>query len=801
MPNKLPFLFVAFLCVAVPVVTLAQHSEHLGNYKQFQKTEHGVLITADKAKMLLTVYSPDIIRVRVVRGEFARDFSYAVVDSADGGFSNIGEDATGLTASTTALKISVTKNPLRLHFLTKDGKPINEDDAGLGIAWQGTEVTCYKKLFPDERFIGLGEKTGRLDRRGSSYVNWNTDHYAYSPKDDPLYTSTPFYIGLHDRLTYGIFFDNTYRTTFDFGASTDNRTSSFSAADGEMNYYFLGGQSVAKILEEYTYLTGRMSMPPYWSLGYQQCRWSYYPDAEVLNLARTFRQKRIPADVIYLDIHYMDEYKIFTWNPERFPHPKEMIDTLRSLGFHVVTIVDPGIKIENGYFAYDEGVKNDYFIKYPTGQPYIGSVWPGRCNFPDFTRPEVREWWGKSFTRLIEPGVEGFWNDMNEPAVWGQHVPDLVQAGYDGSETTMRQAHNVYGMQMARGTFEGTESLFHGARTFVLTRAAYSGIQRYAAVWTGDNAPSDDHMLLAVRLVNSMGLAGIAFAGPDIGGFSGDATPELFQRWLSIGVYTPFFRNHKENGMKRQEPWSFGEDVEEVSRAAINHRYEMLPYLYSTFYQSNQTGLPVARTLAIDYSFDEHVYWDQYQNEYLFGDNFLVAPVASTEKYLKVYLPGGEWYHYGSDKLYDGSTSVVVESPLNDLPVFVKAGGIIPLQSVIQCTQETPSDTLHLQVFYGKTGTSFVYYEDDGKSLDYKKGIYHKRIISFSPGQKQIVLHEAEGNFITKFKRIDLILHNFKSVGQVAVSGKKMSLNSDKSNEYVKHVVFENSIKEIVVKW
>ena len=390
---------------------------------------------------------------------------------------------------------------------------------------------------------------------------------------------------------------------------------------------------------------------------------------------------------------------------------------------------------------------------------------------------------------------------MNEPAVWGQHVPDLVQAGYDGNETTMRQAHNVYGMQMARGTFEGTESLFHGARTFVLTRAAYSGIQRYAAVWTGDNAPSDNHMLLAVRLVNSMGLAGIAFAGPDIGGFSGDATPELFQRWLSIGVYTPFFRNHKENGMKRQEPWSFGEDVEEVSRAAINHRYEMLPYLYSAFYQSSQSGLPVARTLAIDYSFDEHVYWDQYQNEYLFGDNLLIAPVASTEKYVKVYFPEGEWYRYGSDSLYEGSTSAVVESPLTDLPVFVKAGGILPLQSVIQCTQETPSDTLHLHVFSGKAGTSFMYYEDDGKTLDYKKGVYYKRIISFNPGQKQIVLHEAEGGFTTKFKKIDLILHDFKGVDRIAVSGKKMSLDADKQNENIKHVVFENSVKEIVVKW
>jgi alpha-glucosidase len=325
-------------------------------------------------------------------------------------------------------------------------------------------------------------------------------------------------------MVYGIFFDNTSRSKFDFGASSDNTSSSFSAVDGEMNYYFIGGSTVAGILASYAGLTGRMNLPPLWSLGYQQCRWSYYPDTEVLNLARTFRERRVPADVIYLDIHYMDAYKIFTWHPERFSRPKAMLDTLRSMGFHVVTIVDPGIKIDTGYVAHDEGVKNDYFIKYPDGRKYIGSVWPGRCYFPDFTSEPVRKWWGASFARLIEPGVEGFWNDMNEPAVWGQNIPDLVQVNYDGEQATMRQAHNIYGMEMARSTYEGSKALLGGKRPFVLTRAGYSGVQRYSAIWTGDNVPTDEHMMLGVRLVNSMGLAGMPFSGPDVGGFSGDAT-------------------------------------------------------------------------------------------------------------------------------------------------------------------------------------------------------------------------------------------------------------------------------------
>ena len=794
-------LFVVMLLAVSNNFLHAQLSERIGTFKTYQKTDHGILVTADNAKMALTVYSPDIIRVRVVRGEFDRDFSYAVSEKPGDNFSSVKEEADELILSTTTTKLVVSKNPLQLHFYTKEGNLINEDDPGLGTTWQGREVTCYKKLFPDERFIGLGEKTGRLDRRGGTYVNWNTDHYAYGVNDDPLYTSTPFFIGLHDRLTYGIFLDNSWRTTFDFGASTDNRLSSFSAVDGEMNYYFLSGRSVAKILEEYTSLTGRMPLPPLWSLGYQQCRWSYYPEAEVLDLARTFREKKIPADVIYLDIHYMDAYKVFTWNPDRFPHPKEMLDSLKSMGFHVVTIIDPGVKVEDGYFAYDEGVKKDFFIKYPDGKYYVGTVWPGRCNFPDFTKPEVREWWGKSFSKIIQPGVEGFWNDMNEPAVWGQHVPDVVQFDFDGSRTTMRQAHNVYGMEMARSTFEGTKALLNGNRTFVLTRAAYSGIQRYSAVWTGDNAPSDEHMLLAVRLINNMGLAGIAFAGSDIGGFSGDATPELFARWLSIGAYAPFFRNHKEYGMKRQEPWSFGENIEALAKTTLNRRYELLPYIYSSFFQTTQTGIPVARTLAIDYSFDEHVYWDQFQNEYLFGDNLLVAPVASTEKYAQVYLPRGEWYRSGNDLLYKGDTTIVVEAPLNNLPVFVKAGGIIPEQSVVQYTQQQPPDTLRLHVYFGKTNTSFMYYEDDGRTYDYERGVYHRRDLSFNHDRKEIFMGKAEGTFKTKFKSIDLILHGFDGVGRVSINGKKGDLKVDKHFDNVKHVVFENSEKEITVKW
>ena len=292
----------------------------------------------------------------------------------------------------------------------------------------------------------------------------------YTPKTDPLYQTFPFFIGLHSGLAYGLFLDNTHKSYFDFGASTNKEMSWFGADGGDMNYYFFGAQSVAAIIKDYTWLTGRMEMPPLWSLGYQQCRWSYKSADELVDIARTFREKHIPADVLYCDIDYMDKYKVFTWDKETFPSPEKLIGELTSMDFKLVTIVDPGIKIEGGYQQYDEGVANGYFATYPDGENYTGSVWPGPCHFPDFYREDVRKWWGASFTALTGPGVAGFWNDMNEPAAWGQNIPLMMKFG----DSYLPEVRNAYGMQMARATYEGTRKLLGNKRPFVLTRAAYA---------------------------------------------------------------------------------------------------------------------------------------------------------------------------------------------------------------------------------------------------------------------------------------------------------------------------------------
>jgi alpha-glucosidase len=748
----------------------------LGSFKSLKHLDHGILITADNAKIEILQYSPTVIRVRINRTEFQPEFSYAVIQQASGNFKNTKETPDSLVLLTDSLQVIILKRPLKIKLQTISGALISADNPDFSISWQGTKVSCYKKMFPDEKFIGLGEKTGPLNRRGNAYVNWNTDIPAYSYRQDPLYVTIPFYIGIHDKVVYGIFFDNSYRSNFNFGASTDDGFSSFSADDGEMKYYFFGAKTIPGIIRDYTRLTGRMKLPPYWSLGYQQCRWSYYPEAEVLTLANTFRDKKIPCDVIYLDIHYMDKYKIFTWDKDRFPNPKDMIGKLNGMGFHLVTIVDPGIKIEKGYLNYEEGIKNDFFIKYPNGKPYTGSVWPGRCHFPDFTNPKVREWWGRSFIALTDPGVEGFWNDMNEPSAWGQSIPDIVSFDFDGQHSTLAEAHNVYGLNMSGATFEGTRKLLNGKRPFVLTRAAYAGIQRYSAVWTGDNSATEEDMMMAVRMVNSLGVSGVSFTGPDMAGFIGTPTNELFARWMSVGVYTPFLRNHAEIDSRRKEPWAFGVAIEDLSRDWINKRYRLLPYLYSEFYESTQTGMPVARTLAINYPTDEKIYNTEFQNEYLFGGELLIAPVSSDKTYGNVYFPSGDWYRMTNDKLYQGNTESVVESPLDDLPVFVKSGGIIPLQSIIQSTSEKPAPMLEINIYNGKSPNAFTFYEDDGKTYNFENGEYCRRIITFDPANKSIVLGKADGSFPSKFTSYRMVLHGFGDIMGVKVNGVDKSL-------------------------
>lgn len=736
-----------------------------GAVTEWKKSPTGIAGKTTNGQFKIEFYSESTVRVVNTRNESFNDFSYAVVASPAVLNLTVNETDTAIELATRSLKVVVSKTSFSIIFKTTSDEIINEDDP-LGTRWNAGQVVTYKKLQDGERFVGLGEKNGPLDRKGRGYVNWNTDNFGYSPDADPLYCTVPFYIGLHHKLAYGIFFDNSSRTQFNFGASND-RFASFSADTGDMNYYFMGGASVREIITSYTHLTGRMPLPPMWSIGYQQCRYSYYPDREVISVAENFRERDFPGDAIVLDIHYMDAYKIFTWDPKTFPDPKSMIKKLKAHGFEVVVMCDPGIKIEKGYEAYESGKKEGVFIKYPDGTEYSGQVWPGWCHFPDFTDAKAREWWGKHFKDYVDLGVEGFWNDMNEIATWGNMLPDVIEFELDGKKGTALEGRNLFGFQMSRSTYEGTKKLLRNKRPFNLTRSAYAGAQRYTAVWTGDNVAYDAHMMAGVRLVNSMGLSGLAFTGYDIGGFVGNADEKLFARWMAIGAFSPFFRGHSMINSRDSEPWSYGEKVEEISRNFMKLRYRLLPYLYSLFYEASQNGLPINRSLAIDYSFDDRVYDSRYHNQYLFGPSILVAPVESTKDLVKVYLPEGDWYHLFTDEHHKGNREIIADCPMEQLPVYVKGSAIIPMRERAGVNTKDQGDVLELHVYRGDKENSFVFYEDDGTSFDHEIGAFAKRTITYNPEKKSITLGKSEGNYASAFKKLKVCFHGFVGIDKI----------------------------------
>ena len=743
-----------------------------GTLTQFERSATGITARTENAFVSVSFFSDQVVRVLFTRDQSKKDFSYAANGVPSGGLQGFSDDGEGIHLSGEKIHVEITRSSSLLRFLTPAGVVINQDEPGLGTSWNGEQVCTYKTLQPEERFIGLGEKTGPLDRRGRGYQHWNTDAFAYGTGSDPIYSTIPFYIGVHSGLVYGIFFDNPAKTFFNFGAS-NNRFASFYADTGHMNYYFIHGESIGEIISAYSDLTGHMPLPPMWSLGFQQCRYSYYPDQEVLNLADKFRQKQIPADALVLDIHYMDAYKIFTWHPEYFPEPEKMIRQLDEKKFKVVVMCDPGIKEEPGYHAYDEGMKEDLFLKYPDGKPYTGQVWPGWCHFPDFTDVRARDFWKKWMKLYAKQGIRGFWNDMNEFSSWGQMMPENILFDFEGEGATSREGRNVYGLKMCEASYEGGVENLGGKRPFILTRSGYAGIQRYAALWTGDNVAYDGHMLLGVRLVSSLGLSGVPFAGYDIGGFVGEASSSLFARWISIGAFSPFCRVHSMINSRSSEPWSYGEEVEMIARNYLRMRYQLLPYIYSVFRDASDTGMPVQRTLAIEWPHRPEVYNGAFENQYLFGPSFLVAACESNKNLIKVFLPEGAWYNLNDGKYYEGDQIIATDSPVHRLPVFVRAGSVIPMQDPVQNTTEQ-SEVIHFHVYPGKNSSEFEWYADDGETFEFNSGKYMLRNLNLSHDQLRI--SASKSSYHPSFKTMRVVLHGCNDKTEVKVNGRKVEV-------------------------
>ncbi len=637
---------------------------------------------------------------------------------------------------TEALKIHVFDD-FTMNFYSQDGALLCADFDGerrplipRSAAWQSEtalkpdsnfKVAAVKKILGPEKFYGLGETTGHFNKRGYAYEMWNTDDPSpHVESHKSLYKSIPFLITLLEGKAFGIFFDNTFKSRFDLGKE-NGEYYYFEAEDGNLDYYFISGPEIAGVIERYTSLTGRTPLPQLWTLGYHQSRWSYPSESRIREIAAGFRTNRIPCDALYLDIDYMDGYRVFTWNRSKFSDPPKMAAELKEQGFKLVTIIDPGVKKDSTYDIYQTGLKNDYFVTDQDGIPYVNRVWPGDSLYPDFSAAAVREWWSGNQKIMFDSGVAGIWNDMNEPASFNGPLPDDLRFKNDGRPTIHRQIHNIYGHLMAKATYDGIIRST-GQRPFVITRACFAGTQKYATVWTGDNQSFWEHLRLTVPMLLNLGLSGFSFCGTDVGGFSYDCTGELLARWVQVGCFSPLFRNHSATGTRDQEPWAFDKTVLEINRKYIELRYQLLPYFYDLVWQSEQSGLPVLRPLVLHYPYDEQTY--ENNDQFLCGPNILVAPILEQgRRFRALYLPKGQWFDYWTKEAITGHQVIIAQAGLDICPVYIKAGSIIPNYPVQNYIGEKEITELILEIYPGDG--QYLHYQDDGASFAYREGQFN----------------------------------------------------------------------------
>jgi alpha-glucosidase len=751
------------------------------------------------ATIRVTALSNSTLRIRIApSGAFAEDASWAVPARVRAQSVPVARMPNGF--STAALQVRVEPETLRITVADSAGRVLSSDAAP--VRFDGQPFTLRKAMSQGEHYFGVGDKTGPFDRRGASYVNWNTDAWGYGASTDPLYKSIPFFVATgRPGGSYGLFLDNSWRSWFDFGHRSDGMLE-IGADGGPVDYYLIAGASVADVVRRYTDLTGKAPLPPAWSFGFQQSRYSYMSDAEVRELAARLRQERIPTDVIWLDIDFQDRNRPFTTNRQTFPDLRRLARDLKADGIKLVAITDLHIAhAPNEHYApYDSGTAGDHFLKKPDGAAYVAPVWPGPSVFPDFTQAASRQWWGSLYRGFVDQGIAGFWNDMNEPAIFETPTKTMPLGtvhridgdGFAPRTATHAEIHNVYGMENSRATFEGLQRLRPDMRPFVMTRASFAGGQRYAVTWTGDNSATWDHLKLMVQQLLSLGLSGFPFAGADIGGFTGGPSPELLTRFHQIGAFTPIFRNHSAKDTPRAEVWVDGREHLAIRRRFIEERYRLLPYFYATAEQSSRTGDPVMRPVFYDYPEIASAYCDQSMS-FTVGRQLLVAasPKPESPQAYDICLPAGGWFDYWSglsvrpepttdERAFD----VVKEAPRIDrLPVFVRAGAILPRQPLVQSTSETPKGPLSIDIYPGRDCSGELY-ADDGETLGYRRGKFLRQSIRCVVGKDgvQISFEARSGRFRPWWRAMRVTVHDWAAPALVRVRGRQVRAATDGSN-------------------
>lgn len=775
----------------------------------FSALPNGIVLEDGAAREEITAMRDNILRVRIApNGAMPEDASWAVLTGPLHSSVKAAPEATAeyVGFRTAALEVRVNRGDLRMTVLDLNGNIVQQD--ALPVRFDGTSFRVSKMMPLDEHYFGLGDKTGPLDRRDEAFTLWNTDAYRFQESTDPLYKSIPFFLIDRAGVASGIFLDNTWRSSFDFGKSLPG-VYSFGAVNGPLNYYIFYGPSPKQVVESYAWLTGKPPLPPLWTLGYQQSRYSYVPQARVLEVAHHLRQDHIPADAIYLDIGFQDHNRPFTVDKKLFPDFAGMVAQLHKENFHVVAITD--LHIANypghGYYPYDSGMAGDHFVHNPDGSVYTGVVWPGPSVFPDFTQQQTRAWFGTLYRRFHQIGIDGFWDDMNEPSIFNtptKTMPlDVVhridEPGFTKRTATHAEIHNVYGMEDSRATFEGLKTLDPDLRPFVLTRASYAGGQRYAATWTGDNSSTWNHLRMTTPMLENLGLSGFAFSGADVGGYAGTPPPDLLTKWMEIAAFQPIDRDHTEIGSGNQEPWVGGPAQEAIRRRFIEARYRLLPYLYTLADESSRTGLPIVRPLFLEYpdaAPDKHPLDIDLpaSGEFLLGHDLLVAPApfSEAEDSYSVEFPSHEWYDYwtgakveaprnatpGPEVLGPASDvfSIRVKPALATLPVFVHAGSILPTAPLVQSTNQIPQGPLTLKVYAGDDCAGSLY-QDDGRTYAYEHGgdLRERFACRTTSEGLEVTMAPQEGSYPAWWKTIRVEVYGWKPAAKTAaLDGRSM---------------------------
>jgi len=678
-----------------------------------------------------------------------------------------------------------------------------------------THMELLQYIDRDDRIYGLGEKYARLNRRFKRFHIWNIDQPVHLPSGDPMYVSIPFYIVANSKRSVGVFIDYSGYIYIDTGVKYSDGVF-LNVRSNSFVMYLIMGNGIHEILRSYSELTGKPFMPPKWAIGYHQSRYSYMSQDEVLYIANEFRSRGIPCDAIYLDIHYMDGFKIFTWDFKNFPLPEKLINALHSINMKLVTIIDIGVKALDGYEVFDNFNKIDGFLKTPNNELFLGAVWPGLCAFPDFLRSDVRNLWSSYIAKWIKQGVDGIWLDMNEPSIFLmldplkdiiERLPSIISGnenvglsiiseiskistamvnknvGYvrinalhkndDGKIIHHDEVHNAYSLLENLATYEGFKKAYEDKRAFILSRSGFAGVQRFAAIWTGDNQADWGHMEISIPQLLSLSLSGIPFVGADVGGFSDDTDPELLVRWHQLGAFYPFYRNHSDINARRHEPWIFGEPFETIIKNAIKLRYKLLPYIYKLFIDAHRTGLPIMRALSIEFPSDENCY--DIDDEFMLGESLLIAPIlAPGIRARAVYLPEVKWFDYWSREILNPGWNLV-KAPLEIIPIFIRENTAILTTDPKENAYE-PWDPIRIEAFITKKIKTRIY-DDDGETLKYQRGEYFETELEIIRDNNEIIVNTEilNKNYKPAFKNIELHILNGSNIENIIINGKKHS--------------------------